>query len=282
MAGGSLAIYISVCDEMTESPLSAATAAAKALAHPARLRVLAMLSGGPLCVCQMTAVLGTAPVDRLRAPARAEAGRAFSSRRRTASSSPTGWRRPATRPAGCRWSGRALPATRLRPPTPSSSAGCGGFRSRSSPRPEAGWRSRRRLIEEERFDEVSRSGGSCGSRSRPWHRGRGAGSTCSRIAHSRVEPRRAGGGPEGGRPGDRRVRRGALHPLHGHAAGPSRPAGAPRQAGARRQFLDPVPPGGGPSAPDHGDADAGDLRRQGAGGLPAHGLTSRSRISSGS
>jgi DNA-binding transcriptional ArsR family regulator len=60
MAGGWPVNYISVCDEMTESRLSAATAAAKALAHPARLRVLAMLSGGPLCVCQMTAVLGTA------------------------------------------------------------------------------------------------------------------------------------------------------------------------------------------------------------------------------
>ncbi len=46
---------------MTESRLSAAAAAAKALGHPARLRLLAMLSGGPLCVCQMTAVLGAAP-----------------------------------------------------------------------------------------------------------------------------------------------------------------------------------------------------------------------------
>jgi len=61
MAGGWPANYISVCDEMTESRLSAATAAAKALGHPARLRLLAMLSRGPLCVCQMTAVLGTAP-----------------------------------------------------------------------------------------------------------------------------------------------------------------------------------------------------------------------------
>jgi ArsR family transcriptional regulator, arsenate/arsenite/antimonite-responsive transcriptional repressor len=46
---------------MTKSGLFATTAAAKALAHPARLRVLAMLSGGPLCVCQITAVLGSAP-----------------------------------------------------------------------------------------------------------------------------------------------------------------------------------------------------------------------------
>jgi DNA-binding transcriptional ArsR family regulator len=32
----------------------------KALAHPARLRTLAMLRGGELCVCQVTAVLGLA------------------------------------------------------------------------------------------------------------------------------------------------------------------------------------------------------------------------------
>ena len=34
---------------------------AKGLAHPARLRLLAMLAGGELCVCQMTAVLELAP-----------------------------------------------------------------------------------------------------------------------------------------------------------------------------------------------------------------------------
>jgi DNA-binding transcriptional ArsR family regulator len=33
----------------------------KALSHPGRLRILAMLRGGPLCVCQMTAVLKLAP-----------------------------------------------------------------------------------------------------------------------------------------------------------------------------------------------------------------------------
>jgi DNA-binding transcriptional ArsR family regulator len=32
----------------------------KALAHPARLRILGMLRGGELCVCQVTAVLGLA------------------------------------------------------------------------------------------------------------------------------------------------------------------------------------------------------------------------------
>ena len=41
-------------------PLSAAVHALKALAHPARLRILAMLRGGELCVCQMTAVLDAA------------------------------------------------------------------------------------------------------------------------------------------------------------------------------------------------------------------------------
>jgi DNA-binding transcriptional ArsR family regulator len=46
---------------MTEQPISTTAAAAKALGHPARLRILAMLSGGPLCVCQLTAVLRAAP-----------------------------------------------------------------------------------------------------------------------------------------------------------------------------------------------------------------------------
>jgi len=41
--------------------LSLAAQAAKALGHPARLRLLAMLRQGPLCVCQMTAVLELAP-----------------------------------------------------------------------------------------------------------------------------------------------------------------------------------------------------------------------------
>ena len=34
---------------------------AKGLAHPTRLRILAMLADGELCVCQMTAVLELAP-----------------------------------------------------------------------------------------------------------------------------------------------------------------------------------------------------------------------------
>jgi len=41
-------------------PLSTTVHALKALAHPGRLRILAMLRGGELCVCQMTAVLDLA------------------------------------------------------------------------------------------------------------------------------------------------------------------------------------------------------------------------------
>lgn len=40
--------------------LSSTVHALKALAHPGRLRILAMLRGGELCVCQMTAVLDLA------------------------------------------------------------------------------------------------------------------------------------------------------------------------------------------------------------------------------
>ncbi len=40
--------------------LPAIVTAAKALAHPGRLRILAMLRSGDLCVCQLTAVLGLA------------------------------------------------------------------------------------------------------------------------------------------------------------------------------------------------------------------------------
>jgi DNA-binding transcriptional ArsR family regulator len=41
-------------------PLSSTVHALKALAHPGRLRILGMLRGGELCVCQMTAVLDLA------------------------------------------------------------------------------------------------------------------------------------------------------------------------------------------------------------------------------
>lgn len=42
------------------STLPAVVDLGKAIAHPARLRVLAMLRRGPLCVCQITAVLDLA------------------------------------------------------------------------------------------------------------------------------------------------------------------------------------------------------------------------------
>ena len=42
---------------MTISPLSRLVQIHKAIGHPVRLRLLAMLRGGPLCVCQMTVVL---------------------------------------------------------------------------------------------------------------------------------------------------------------------------------------------------------------------------------
>jgi DNA-binding transcriptional ArsR family regulator len=45
---------------MTISTLAAVVDIGRALGHPARLRVLAMLRSGELCVCQMTEVLGLA------------------------------------------------------------------------------------------------------------------------------------------------------------------------------------------------------------------------------
>lgn len=44
-------------DDPRHTPLALAAQAAKALGHPTRLRLLAMLAGGPLCVCQLTAVV---------------------------------------------------------------------------------------------------------------------------------------------------------------------------------------------------------------------------------
>lgn len=44
----------------SETILPGVVGAVKALAHPGRLRILAMLREGDLCVCQMTAVLGLA------------------------------------------------------------------------------------------------------------------------------------------------------------------------------------------------------------------------------
>ena len=46
---------------MAGSPLSSLAALHKALAHPARLRILAAVRGGELCVCQLTALLELAP-----------------------------------------------------------------------------------------------------------------------------------------------------------------------------------------------------------------------------
>jgi DNA-binding transcriptional ArsR family regulator len=45
---------------MKDSALSRSVQVYKAMAHPARLRILAMLRSGELCVCQITAVLGLA------------------------------------------------------------------------------------------------------------------------------------------------------------------------------------------------------------------------------
>lgn len=42
---------------MTMTPLARLVQVHKAIAHPVRLRMLAMLRGGPLCVCQMTVVV---------------------------------------------------------------------------------------------------------------------------------------------------------------------------------------------------------------------------------
>jgi len=46
---------------METSPLSSLAALHKALAHPARLRILAAVRDGELCVCQLTALLELAP-----------------------------------------------------------------------------------------------------------------------------------------------------------------------------------------------------------------------------
>jgi len=46
---------------MIETPLEHLVRIHKALAHPARVRIVAMLRGGELCVCQLNAVIGLAP-----------------------------------------------------------------------------------------------------------------------------------------------------------------------------------------------------------------------------
>jgi ArsR family transcriptional regulator, arsenate/arsenite/antimonite-responsive transcriptional repressor len=46
---------------MKNPSLDLAVAAARALGHPARMRIVAMLQSGELCVCQITEVLKLAP-----------------------------------------------------------------------------------------------------------------------------------------------------------------------------------------------------------------------------
>jgi DNA-binding transcriptional ArsR family regulator len=46
---------------MMHADLESSVAAARALGHPARLRTVAMLRSGELCVCQITEVLKLAP-----------------------------------------------------------------------------------------------------------------------------------------------------------------------------------------------------------------------------
>ena len=46
---------------MVAANFDSAVAVSRALGHPARLRAVAMLRAGELCVCQVTAVLGLAP-----------------------------------------------------------------------------------------------------------------------------------------------------------------------------------------------------------------------------
>ncbi len=54
-------MIISGGPEMTICSLRDSVDGLKALAHPVRLRILALLRGGELCVCQITAILGLAP-----------------------------------------------------------------------------------------------------------------------------------------------------------------------------------------------------------------------------
>lgn len=48
-------------NEMSASPLEQLVRIHKALAHPVRVRIAAMLRGGELCVCQINAVIALAP-----------------------------------------------------------------------------------------------------------------------------------------------------------------------------------------------------------------------------
>ena len=57
MFGALHGFYILLVSEMTNRQLSRTVEVLKALAHPSRLRIVAMLASGELCVCQLTAVL---------------------------------------------------------------------------------------------------------------------------------------------------------------------------------------------------------------------------------
>ena len=116
-------------------PLSGTVDLLKALAHPVRLRILAMLRGGELCLCQMTAVLDLAAstvsahlgdLKRAGLVEERKDGRWVFHRLadgEEASGAPrAGLREPS-------------PATRRSRPTRGSCASCGGSTSRSS----AGW-----------------------------------------------------------------------------------------------------------------------------------------------
>jgi arsenate reductase/ArsR family transcriptional regulator len=46
---------------VADSSVDAAAEVARALAHPARIRTLAVLRDGELCVCHLTSILGLAP-----------------------------------------------------------------------------------------------------------------------------------------------------------------------------------------------------------------------------
>jgi ArsR family transcriptional regulator len=54
-----LQYVVSEIGEMNHSALGRATGILKAVSHPARLRVLAMLRSGGLCVCQVAAAMGS-------------------------------------------------------------------------------------------------------------------------------------------------------------------------------------------------------------------------------
>ena len=61
---------------MMNENMASAIAASRALGHPARLRTVAMLGSGELCVCQITEVLKLAP-STVSAHLREEGGTAL-------------------------------------------------------------------------------------------------------------------------------------------------------------------------------------------------------------